>query len=114
MGLSLECDQIFRDDLPDTVTYTAYGEAGTEIEAIFTQTHGEQSDYDDGMGLVFRGVLRCSAEDAPSPDERDSFTIDSDTWQVSAPAVVKAGIVMFELVRYVRRTVTGPEHRRRR
>ncbi len=117
MALSVEVDQILKDGLPDTVTYTADGESGVSISAIW-MPYAEPEDYtDDGKWRIRRGNLFCSATDVASPSNRDTVTISSEVWDVDDSMGIhedNTGGVTLPLVRKVRIEVSGPEHRIRR
>jgi len=67
-----------------SVTYLAYGESeGTVITAIYWRPRQERADYvPDGQQTLNVGDLAVSAADVTSPDHRDRFQIDDETWAV--------------------------------
>lgn len=113
MALSVEMDQILKDGLPDTVTYTADGEDAASISAIWMPDTEPEEYSEDGKWRFRRGNLLCAATDVASPSNRDTVTIGADTWQVDDEIGIHraAGGVTLPLVRKERIEVSGPEHR---
>jgi hypothetical protein len=117
MGLSIEVDQMLKDGMPDTVTYTAYGESPASIPAIWTGEQARGGDYDDGTQEAAHGRIVCSSADVSSPDYRDTFAIGGETWRIPQGEdrwFVRAGLITIELVKFDREEVSGPEYRIRR
>jgi hypothetical protein len=114
MALAVEMDQILKDDMPDTVTYTAEGETGVSILGIWMPDAEPEERSHAGKWRFRRGNLYCSAVDVPSPSNRDTVTIAAETWEVDDEMGVhsdNAGGVTLPLVRKERIEVSGPEHR---
>jgi len=117
VGISVEWDQVFKDGLTDTVTYTATGQAGVEISAILTREAATTEYLDDGKWRMRRRGAICQAEDVPTPSSRDTVTISGETWQVEDEDQVQrsdAGMVTLPMVIKTRDEVSGPDHRLRR
>jgi hypothetical protein len=118
VALDLEVDQIFKDGLPDTVTYTPNGGSGVDISAIWSGEQSAGSDYDDGRGEVAHGHVICSKGDVATPHRLDTFTIGGETWRIDQDAErwqdSNAGLITIQLVRFDREEVSGEGHRIRR
>ena len=82
MGLTLETDQIFKDGMTDTASYTAYGEDAASISVIFSGASEEIRTHDRGQKKVRTATVVCLTSDVASPDKRDTFTISGEVWQV--------------------------------
>lgn len=117
MALPLEVDQIIKDGLADTVTYTATGGAGVSISAIWMPDAEPEEYTTDGKWRIRRGDLLCDSDDVASPSNRDTVTISSEVWDVDDERGIhraNPSMITLPLVRKERIEVSGPEHRRRR
>ena len=81
MGLDLETDQMFKDGMTDTVSYTAYGEDAVSISVLFSGSREEIRTHGYGQKKIRTASVKCLTSDVSSPDKRDTFTIGGETWQ---------------------------------
>jgi hypothetical protein len=103
VGLSVETDQIFKDGMTDTVTYTATGQSGVSISAIVHEEATEVRSYDDGQKTTRTIEVMCLTSDVTSPSKKDTFTIGGETWQVDDEMPTRnenAGTITIPLVIY--------------
>ncbi len=100
MGLELEADQVLKDGLTDSVTYTATGQSPVAISAVFHSETTAVRTYEDGQKTVRTAQVLCSTDDVASPDKKDTFAFGGDTWQVDdeMPSETDAGMILIPLI----------------
>lgn len=79
-----------------SVTYNPLGVSGSAITAIVEPIRVVPTPKDDGIDNVKTRNVTASVADVPSPDERDTFTIDAATWYVKEIDEQTETIVTFE------------------
>lgn len=117
MSIDLTGDvAIILADFGETVTYTADGESGVSITAVWEMDSEPEEYDDDGKRCIRRGDLYCAVADVVNPSNRDTVTIGGETWAVEDERGIhrdNAGGVTLPLVLKTRIEVSGSEHRKR-
>ena len=92
-----------------TITYTADGQAGVSITALWRPQELSPANNTDGQNQELRGEIDCSTTQVPSPSDRDKFVIDGVVYAVER-IVQRHPTVLYDLVKFIEVT-NGGENR---